>query len=582
MCETLAANNWPARSLTQLHADKLASNIDAFVPYKPSTEDLHYRTPIFYRQMLSIISSHLNETTIIDQLKTCLVFSVVIDGSVDRQMYDNKFVTCRIIDLSPTPQVRNIFLKVDQVEHGGAQGLLQATMDALHGINTSKLVGITTDGEAANTGKNGGLWKLLSDKLNMKVLTMGCVVHRSDLAVEQIINGVSELKMWKVNLKSVATYFRTSAKCTKKLHAVKENAKAFPAYFDVRFAEHLNTLIQAVMWIIPGCHIMWNEALSGKNDEDKREKAEARGFLKIWAKGSLQLWLTSLMGDVTSVFQTLQKQLQAGDLIMPDVITCRDMALRKLKIMKSGPYPGGIETKFFADPHNANDLYSNNEHIEQKRLAASHHSLVQSNRSNFQSIRVEVIASASNFLSERLCMEQERIIKYMKGILEAKTCQSMISAGASLVEDLYPEEMNNFADCVCECWDFIAELPSLPMNTDCGCILSTRLRQLLPVTKGILQKILAAMMSLAPHSMQVERVISHYNNFRSFDRLSTNLDTVNHRLIICLNGCGTAYFDPRPCVAKFLSTERRLGMPDPETYEKRFYVQKFFRETNGF
>ena len=56
----------------------------------------------------------------------------------------------------------------------------------LKGIDPSKPVRITTNGESANTSRNGGLWKLLSDRLKVKLLTVRCVAHRSDLAMEQI------------------------------------------------------------------------------------------------------------------------------------------------------------------------------------------------------------------------------------------------------------------------------------------------------------------------------------------------------------------------------------------------------------
>jgi hypothetical protein len=102
----------------------------------------------------------------------------------------------------------------------------------------------------------------------------------------------------------------------------------------------------------------------------------------------------------------------------------------------------------------------------------------------------------------------------------------------------------------------ISDLKRLPTGADTGCVLSTRLRQLIHVTTGCLQKLLAAMMSLAPHSMPV----SHYNNIRSSHRLAMSLDTVNDRLAISLNGVGTAQFGPRPYVAKFLTDkERREG-----------------------
>ena len=49
------------------------------------------------------------------------------------------------------------FLTVSQPRKGGAEGPLEAALNALTGLYTSKLIGITTDSESANTGKDHGL-----------------------------------------------------------------------------------------------------------------------------------------------------------------------------------------------------------------------------------------------------------------------------------------------------------------------------------------------------------------------------------------------------------------------------------------
>ena len=101
---------------------------------------------------------------------------------------------------------------------------------------------------------------------------------------------------------------------------------------------------------------------------------------------------------------------------------------------------------------------------------------------------------------------------------------------------------------------------------------------MIPISGGTLQKVLVSMMCLAPHSMQTERVVSYYNTFCSDKRLSTDSSTVNHRLQIALNGKGTAHFDPRPSVAKFLEKkERRYREPDITTYQQHEFVAKFFQ-----
>ena len=86
----------------------------------------------------------------------------------------------------------------------------------------TKMVGISTDGESANTaGRKAGLWQLLKDKLKRNLITVWCVCHRSDLALESVQSSVPELKYWIVDVTAVSTFFRVSARRTKELHKVK-------------------------------------------------------------------------------------------------------------------------------------------------------------------------------------------------------------------------------------------------------------------------------------------------------------------------------------------------------------------------
>jgi len=115
--------------------------------------------------------------------------AVQIDGSVDRQQTGNKFVCVRYIDFGGC--IQSAFLGVIEPESNGAKGLLEAVLKATDrvGIDYKKIVGITTDGESANTGKQGGLWKLLQDHWNKSLITVWCTCHRSDLAMEDMEYG---------------------------------------------------------------------------------------------------------------------------------------------------------------------------------------------------------------------------------------------------------------------------------------------------------------------------------------------------------------------------------------------------------
>jgi hypothetical protein len=157
-------------------------------------------------------------------LKDCLCYSVQIDGSSDRQQVDSKFITARYVPPEEV-SVNTLFLGISSSDLGGAcsPGLLDAFVSCLSGVKveTTKLVGVTTDGENANTGKNGCLWKLLREHTGRDILTAWCVCHRSDLALESVQSQVPELSIWMSNVLAVSTFFRASPRRTKLLHQVR-------------------------------------------------------------------------------------------------------------------------------------------------------------------------------------------------------------------------------------------------------------------------------------------------------------------------------------------------------------------------
>ena len=101
---------------------------------------------------------------------------------------------------------------------------------------------------------------------------------------------------------------------------------------------------------------------------------------------------------------------------------------------------------------------------------------------------------------------------------------------------------------------------------------------MLPVSSGMVRKVLASIAALAPHSVQTERIVSHHNIIVDDHRSCMASETVNARLAVALNGVGTAHYDPRPAVVHFLTAkDRRLREPDPTVYAQRDFVKKFFR-----
>lgn len=192
---------------------------------------------------------------------------------------------------------------------------------------------------------------------------------------------------------------------------------------------------------------------------------------------------------------------------------------------------------------------------------------------HYAAVRVEVVAGAINFLTERLHVEQEEVVKTMLGLLEAQSAAAFVSAGRGLAAGLFGEEsVAELATSVCDNWPKLAKARAdQPAAKD-------QLIAMTTASSGVCKKLLAALLCVTPHSMGTERSVSHYNNVRSSHRLGMRLGTANDRLLLSINGAGTAGFDPRPAVAAFLAVkDRRIKHPDVAVYQERDFVKKFFR-----
>ena len=273
-------------------------------------------------------------------LKDCLCFSVQIDGSADKQQVDSKFITARLVPTNEV-SVKTVFLGIATSDLGGAEGLLDSFISCLKsaGVETETLVGVTNDGEKANTEKNAGLWTLLKQHIGRDIVTAWCVCHRSDLALESVQSEVPELHIWIADVLALPTFFRSSPRRTKLLHKEHDQVLAFPKHFEVRFAEHTLNLLKAILNNLEAARKLWTKMTDGTINSD----SSAKGFHWKWCNSTQQVWLTTVMHDLCKIFKNLQKIFQKSDLIILDVLTARDAAIVNLNVMKEMPVPGGQE-----------------------------------------------------------------------------------------------------------------------------------------------------------------------------------------------------------------------------------------------
>jgi len=222
------------------------------------------------------------------------------------------------------------------------------------------------------------------------------------------------VKIWKVNLKSVATFYRTSAqKICKAEKDVAITIKRIPAYFDIRFVEHLIQLCKVILNNLPSMRKHWQAIIAKPKPESiKAEKAMAEGFLKVWADENLQLKLSCLMVDLLRHLETLQKDGQKSKITIPDIELSKKTVINRLALMEEKPYPGGVEEKFCNDS-------SDDELDDGTARRRVFNSLVPTTRRCWSAIRKETVLSCKEFLSQRIHEDQNDIVSGMNKFLDA-------------------------------------------------------------------------------------------------------------------------------------------------------------------
>eukprot|EP00795_Rhopilema_esculentum_P009534 gene9534-biopygen10963 len=262
-------------------ADPETSKPDSASSKIDSTDDRW--DPVTYAAMRDIVAKQEMKKTA-DVLKDCLCFSVQIDGSADKQQVDSKFITARLVPTNEV-SVKTVFLGIASSDLGGAEGLLDSFISCLKsvGVETEKLVGVTTDGEKANTGKNAGLWTLLKQHIGRDILTAWCVCHRSDLALESVQSEVPELHLWMADVLALSTFFHSSPRRTKLLHKENDQALTFPKHFEVRDAAIVNLNVMKEMPVPGGQEEKYlknlNSSKESSGERNIRKTSQAHRFV---------------------------------------------------------------------------------------------------------------------------------------------------------------------------------------------------------------------------------------------------------------------------------------------------------------
>ena len=156
-----------------------------------------------------------------------------------------------------------------------------------------------------------------------------------------------------------------------------------------------------------------------------------------------------------------------------------------------------------------------------KRDMQKTHSLVDClhRRRPYCTIRIEVIASARNFLEQRLDSEQEGIMKNIKKICGAKSPTDFIDSSRPFLEcaGISGGQVKEFSDTVFKTFhDFKPSSDILRKDY------SIKILHMLRNSSGLVKDRLSAIVVVSPDSMKVERSFSTYIILYSKLSSSTN------------------------------------------------------------
>ena len=285
---------------------------------------------------------------------------------------------------------------------------------------------------------------------------------------------------------------------------------------------------------------------------------------------------TALMMDVLRLLKNMQKESQKALTTITDILTARDILIRQLTLMKDGPYPGGEEEKLL-NQRNEDFEEEGVEKIPEGRRA--HNAYVSTPRLQ-SSVRNEIILTSIEFLTQRLDEDQKTVVQRIQAFIGARAATTMIDVARKTVENLFGSEaVAPFCDEVIGHFES-GNLPVPEIQSSSSTYSGTaQLYHLLKISVPgtIFSKLVCSFAALSPHSSGPERAVSCHTALKGPKQSCYSREALNSRMAIALNSCGTAYFDPRPSVARFLEKKnRRMRLPDKELYRNRDFVKKFF------
>ena len=295
-----------------------------------------------------------------------------------------------------------------------------------------------------------------------------------------------------------------------------------------------------------------------------------------------------LLIDVLVKLARFQQRLQSDDTLILDVRSRGLNFVKQLKEMQGTPIPGGEvenfhksvtfvpnkpqeETSGSSDTSESNGtyFYEDIDLLDKHRRSLKHNTNVSEVRS-FGAVKIEVIASLGEFFTQRIPEEEFKELEALRHILPTTTNDKLRACHGLIVPDL---PLCDFVASYREVSDSFSLKELTEMNPrDMFNLIRARKVECWQSLATALARLLAA----KPHSADVERLISSYNQLKTPDRSSLTPPALSAMLFVRHNMPPVAMWDPRPATFEWMTSKDRRPNQNPIKATQQDYFKGIF------
>lgn len=271
-------------------------------------------------------------------------FSLMMDGSTDHSNADNELLLVLWCDPDGADEkirTRMSYLAIHKPQHVTAEGLFESLKYGLQclGIQSitqetcSKLVGIATDGAAANIAGKG--LKGLVEREQEWIFWMWCLAHRLELAIKDALRDTSFNLLDEMLLRLYYLYEKSPNKCTELESIVTDLKGAFQLNeggvrpiraCGTRWICHKLSAMRRVLSKY-GAYTAHLATLSEDSSVKPADRTKFKGYLRKWVDAKYLLGC-ALCVDLLTPCAIFSKSTQADDL---DILGALTNLLRTVK-----------------------------------------------------------------------------------------------------------------------------------------------------------------------------------------------------------------------------------------------------------